>query len=209
MKIVFLCSSLEPGRDGVGDYTRRIATELIRQGHISAVVSLNDKYISHKFNGVQHSERIDLKVLRLPSTLSAKNRFKSAKNYIDEFNPDWLSLQFVIFGYQQKGLPFGLGHRLAFLGFGRRWHIMFHELWVGMEINTSIKHLLWGKIQRLLIKSLILQLKPKIMHSHTSLYLHHLANLGFESQILPLFGNIPQIDKIKMEINQFQENMYM
>ena len=33
MKIAFLCGSLEPWRDGVGDYTRRLAGDLQACGH--------------------------------------------------------------------------------------------------------------------------------------------------------------------------------
>lgn len=32
MRLAFICVSLEPGRDGVGDYTRSLAAECIRQG---------------------------------------------------------------------------------------------------------------------------------------------------------------------------------
>ena len=32
MKIVFICGCLEPGKDGVGDYTRRLSAELIDHG---------------------------------------------------------------------------------------------------------------------------------------------------------------------------------
>jgi len=79
VKVVFLCSSLEPGRDGVGDYTRRLAAELVRQGHFSAVVSLNDKYISDVFNDIQQSEGTKLAVLRLPSVWPMKARIGYAK----------------------------------------------------------------------------------------------------------------------------------
>jgi hypothetical protein len=44
MRIVFLCFSLEPGRDGVGDYTRALAGELIRPGHeVCAVAMLKNR----------------------------------------------------------------------------------------------------------------------------------------------------------------------
>ena len=46
MKLIFICGSLEPGRDGVGDYTRRLAGELIRQGHQIAIIALNYKIIA-------------------------------------------------------------------------------------------------------------------------------------------------------------------
>jgi glycosyltransferase involved in cell wall biosynthesis len=204
MKIVFLCSCLEPGRDGVGDYTRRLASELIRQGHFSTVLSLNDKYISDKYCNIQHSEGIDLPVLRLPAIWAMKIRLNHAKKYIDDFDPDWLSLQFVIFGFHPKGLPIGLGSQLAFLGTGRRWHIMFHELWVQVRVKFTLKFYLWGKFQYLLIKSLISDLKPKIIHTQTHLYQHQLAKLGFDNKYLPLFSNIPKIYKEHEELNPNQ-----
>ena len=202
MKIVFLCSCLEPGRDGVGDYTRRLAAELIRQGHFSTIVSLNDKYISDKFNDIQHSEGTDLPVLRLPASLDMKVRLKYAKMYIDDFDPDWLSLQFVIFGFHRKGLPFRFCNQLSFLGKGRQWHIMFHELWVGMEVHSSKKHSILGGIQRWLIKSLISTLNPKIIHTHTNLYQLKLAKLGFTAQHLSLFSNIPKVQNSNSGLNE-------
>lgn len=191
MKIVFLCSSLEPGRDGVGDYTRRLASELIRQGHSSAALSLNDRYISDKFIGIQQSENTELSVLRLPASWDLKVRLEHAKTYIDDFDPDWLSLQFVIFGFHRKGLPFRLANQLAILGVGRRWHIMFHELWVGMNIGASKKNILLGYIQKFLIKNLINILQPSLIHTQTKIYQIQLDKMNFECGYLPLFSNIP------------------
>ena len=190
MRIVFLCSSLQPGHDGVGDYTRRLACELIRQGHVVEAISLNDKYISHECLEVQGFDSIDLSVLRLPAVLPLTQKLTIAKKYINEFNPDWISLQFVIFGYHSKGLPLWL-NKLATLGKGRQWHIMFHELWLGMELDASKKHLLWGRIQKQIISSLISKLKPNVTHTHTRLYQQKLSEIGVNSQHLPLFGNIP------------------
>ncbi len=190
MKIIFICSSLEPGHDGVGDYTRRLACELIRQGHVVGAISLNDKYISDQCLEVQSFDSINLSVLRLPMALPLPQKLSIAKKHIDEFNPDWVSLQFVIFGYHPKGLPLWL-NKLTVLGKGRRWHIMFHELWLGIELNASKKHLLWGKIQKQIISSLIRKLKPNVTHTHTRLYQHKLLHMGVNSQHLPLFGNIP------------------
>ncbi|MFI5159262.1 MAG: hypothetical protein ACHQF4_10380 [Sphingobacteriales bacterium] len=195
MKIVFICGSLEPGRDGVGDYTRRIACELIRQGHATAAISFKDKHIDSKFIGIQESDNINLPVLRLPSIWNTRNRINSAKEYIDKFDPEWLSLQFVIFGFNAKGLPIGIGAELATIGYGRRWHIMFHELWVQVQRRFSIKYYIWERTQRHLIKSLITVLKPRIIHTHTRLYQHQLNLLGFNVGYLPLFGNIPRIYK--------------
>lgn len=201
MKILFICSSLEPGRDGVGDYTRRLSSELMKQGHDITALSLNDKYINNTSIEIQESESFKLTVLRLASSQPLKERLSHAKSYIDEFNPDWISLQFVIFGYHHQGLPLWL-NKLSILGEGRQWHIMFHELWLGMEINAPKKHLLWGGIQKLIIKSLIKTLKPAIIQTHTFLYKQSLLDIGFKSDYLPLFGNIPVVNGYKKKSNQ-------
>ena len=191
MTILFLCGSLAPGHDGVGDYTRRLAGELMRQGHIAAIVALNDKKIDVLENTTQVTDGIEVPVLRLPSVLANKERYAEAKLYIDEFNPEWLSLQYVPFSFQDKGLPWGLGRQLAKFGKGRKWHVMFHELWVGMNVEASVKLKLWGEIQRLILRKTLWQLKPIAVHTQTKVYQYQLSKLGCKANYLPLFGNIP------------------
>lgn len=193
MKIIFLCGSLEPGRDGVGDYTRRLAIEMSKQGHQVAAVSLNDWHVTNEFLGFQNSDNRNLQILRLPSAWLPKKRFERAKEWIDLIDPEWLSLQFVNFAFNLKGLHFGLGKQLSILGKGRKWHIMFHELWVGMAVEAKPKHVLWGKVQRTLIKGLVVRLKPLVIHTQSHLYLAQLRRLGFTANYLPLFSNIPKI----------------
>lgn len=199
MKIVFLCGSLEPGHDGVGDYTRRLAAEMIRQGHHATAVSLNDTGLSRELECIQQCENVDISVLRLPSAWASKQRFDLAKKWIDDVDPEWISLQFVIFSFHRKGLPLGLSGFLADLGKGRHWHLMFHELWVGMPLGASKKHILWGWIQRKMIKSLILKLKPEVIHTQCRLYFAHLTKLGFKVDYLPLFSNVPVVDELVNE----------
>jgi hypothetical protein len=197
MKIVFLCGSLQPGHDGVGDYTRRLAAEMFIQGHEVAIIALNDAKIETKFEGIQRSENIDLPVLRLPAAWANKLRFTIAKEWIDKFNPEWISLQFVIFSFHTKGLPVGLIGFLAGLGKGRRWHMMFHELWVGMPVGASGKHIFWGWLQQKIISWLILRLKPEVIHTQSMLYYAQLTRLGFKVNHLPLFSNVPVVSNFE------------
>lgn len=189
--IIFICGSLEPGRDGVGDYTRRLASELILKGHRAGIIALNDHYVSVSVEGFQYSDGIEIPINRLPSVYSSQQRFKQAQIWINEFAPRWLSLQFVPFAFNSKGLPFGMGKLLASIGKGKTWHIMVHELWVGMDREASIKFVYWGWLQRQLIKFLFATLKPLIIHTQCNLYQHMLKKIGLKSQYLPLFGNIP------------------
>ena len=205
MNFVFVCSSLEEGRDGVGDYTRRLAAELIKRGNHAAILSVNDKYVDEIFADIQQSDGVDINVMRMPSFFSAKERLVYAKKWINQYDPEWLSLQFVPFGFHPKGLQVGLSSFLLSLSAGRNWHIMFHELWVGMAVEESKKLYWWGQIQRYLIKSLIIKLRPVIIHTQTRLYQSHLNKLGFKAGYLPLFTNIPAGNE---KINhQFKKNI--
>jgi hypothetical protein len=193
MKILFLCGSLQPGHDGVGDYTRRLAAEMISQGHEAAAIGLNDYGTDNKLEEVQSFENANISTLRIPAALPGKLRFSIAKRWIDRFEPEWISLQFVIFSFHLKGLPYGLVKYLVSIGKGRRWHIMFHELWVGMPEGASRKHIFWGWLQKKIICALIKSLAPAVIHTQSKLYLAHLTALGFNVKYLPLFSNVPVI----------------
>jgi hypothetical protein len=106
----------------------------------------------------------------------------------------------VPYSFQKKGLPFGLGKRLAKIGKGRKWHIMFHELWVGMDTEAPLKHRLTGFLQQFIVKRLIEQIQTKVIHTNTTLYQLQLKKSGVQAQLLPLFGNIPvKFSKLKKE----------
>ncbi|MDR2409274.1 MAG: hypothetical protein LBE13_14330 [Bacteroidales bacterium] len=198
MKILFLCGSLEPGRDGVGDYTRRLAGELIRQGHETAIISLNDRFIDIVVREEQKSEDANIPVLRLSSGLSNKERYSTAENYINCFDPEWLSLQFVPYSFQKKGLPFGLGKRLAKIGKGRKWHIMFHELWVG-STNKISKEAFIHILQRKIIRNGLKKLCPICVHTSLPEFKEKLLKLGVIAYPFPIFSNIPNTSSGQVE----------
>jgi hypothetical protein len=193
MKIIFLCGSLEPGQDGVGDYTRRFAGELIRQGHSCAIVAIMDKAVEDRIEECQDSYDTIIPVLRLPFNKGYASNCREAKDWIDTFNPDWISLQYVPFSFHPKGLPFGLSTALKQLTKERKLHVMFHELWVGMNLEASNKHRFWGELQQRLIENLVKKLQPHVIHTHTTLYQQQLLKLAVPSSLLPLFGNIPVV----------------
>lgn len=203
MRITFLCGSLEPGRDGVGDYVRRLSLDLLRHGHLVSLISINDRHISAVIAEGGEQEDGLLPILRIPAGLDKAQGIALIKERIEQFNPDWLSLQYVPFSFDPKGLIFGLAKKLKGLGKGRKWHIMFHELWIGMTVESNTKELLWGGLQRYLAGDLIKVLQPAVVHTHTDLYKKQLEKLGAKVTLLPLFSNIlvshPQVIKEKTE----------
>lgn len=191
MKIIFICGSLEPGKDGVGDYTRRLCSVLLKQGVSVGMLAYNDKYISNKLEDCQWSEGYDIPCIRLPHTWRSKARCKEAKNWVDLYDPEWLSLQFVIYSFNNKGLPFSLSNQLKKIGSNKKWHIMFHELWLGMNKLESIKNKAIGYIQKGIIKSLLKKLEVDVTTTQSQLYLNELKKIILTTGYLPLHGNIP------------------
>lgn len=188
MKILFLCGCLEPGCDGVGDYTRMLSAEVIRQGHDAFIISFNDHFIQDTGSGCQFTTGISIPVYRISSNHPEKDRIALAHSIVQSFDPDWISIQFVPFSFHRKGLSFHLGKRLKQIAGVRNVHIMFHELWVGKE---NIKNLILSSLQQLLVTNFIHTLKPHVIHTHLPVYRIKLNTIGVSANSLTLFSNIP------------------
>lgn len=201
MKVIFICGSVDPGRDGVGDYTRRLCATLYKLGITVGILAINDGSVSKPEETTQNEDGVNVEVYRLPNTLAQKKRYKLAYSWIDKINPNWLSLQYVPYSFSQKGIPIGISSKLLKIGKGRKWHIMFHELAIGIEVGASIKDILIGKVQIQIIRSLLQKLNPSIVHTQTHLYRQILNDIGFNSSYLPLFSNIPRENKIDSTIS--------
>ncbi len=189
--IIFICGCIEPGRDGVGDYTRRLAGELMRLGHSVGMLALKDSFVNEFDFTDQLDGEVKITSLRLPAHFAEATRLQKAYIWIDEQNPQWVSLQYVPYSYQSKGIPLRLAKNLQFLGKGRKWHFMFHELCIGMETDASTKDRLIGMLQRYILKSLCAKLQPEAIHTQTQVYLTKLKIMGIRAKYLPLFSNIP------------------
>lgn len=208
MRIAFICGSQESGKDGVGDYTRRLACEIIRQGHEAEIIAINDKNINAEALETHHDGGTSVHVFRLPSSLSWKSRFEIAGEKISVYKPDWISLQFVLFTFDKRGLPINLAKKIGSINLVRaKWHIMFHELWVGVNKEASFKLKWWGKLQKEIIKSFLNYLKPAVVHTHASIYQQLLQKLGYIAKPLPLFTNL-FIDKtLYKELSKTREHL--
>lgn len=183
MRIAFVTSGLEPGRNGVGDYTTLLAGECERAGHATCRIALNDR----EADGANQlgSE------LRLASTLPWTTRAERAHRFLHEFAPEFVSLQFVCYGFHPRGFVQNVSRHL--LDAIRDWpaHVFFHELWVGEEYGSSLKDRLLGWWQRRGVLSFLSALAPKVIHTSNAAYVQRLAARGVSARRLPLFGSLP------------------
>jgi len=204
MRIAFLCSGLEPGRDGVGDYTRRLAANCILQGHECTILALDDRHTERSLSGAatgekciretQNSDGVDIPCLRCSVSLPRQERIQRIREYLAAFDPDWVSLQFVPYGFHPKGLPWRFARDFEPMIGARPLQIMFHELWIGNATGASWKDRLIGALQRRCILRMLRRLKPKLLHTSNATYVRLLERRGFTALPLPLFGNIPVSD---------------
>lgn len=182
MRIVFLASTLAPGRSGVGDYIRCLVAELDRLGHPTLALGLAD---------TEDALEDHAPVVRIDRRRPWPQRLLQARAAVAGFAPDWVSLQFVPYAWHPRGYAFGLADRLAPLFKRRRAHLMFHELWVGLNRGDRLVNRLHGIVQRRAVLALQRGLAPQVVHTQAPAYIATLAAEGIAARRLPLFGNVP------------------
>ncbi|MBD3296238.1 MAG: hypothetical protein GF392_02585 [Candidatus Omnitrophica bacterium] len=195
MKVLFITNHLEPERGGVSDYTRRLATECVRQGHETALISLNDKYVEGIQREAIEVEQYPIPMLRLSGKIGWRRRVLRSKEFVSAFSPDWISFQFVSYGFNPKGIVWNIGRQLKSIIGDRKLHIMVHELWIGESVEASLHDRLYRIPQRHFILKTIKELNPRLVNTQSQAYISILAKYGIRAEKLPLFGNIPVTSK--------------
>lgn len=189
MKLVFLCTSLAEGRDGVGDYVRRLAGACADQGHRCLLIALNDRNVPGPTLQTHETE------VRMGASLSWPRRARALADTLRAFDPDWISWQIVPYGFHPKGiLPAGVFQLLEVV---RPWRnqVMLHELWVGLARNDPVLLRVTGLLQRRRLLLFLRRLRPSCVHTTNPAYQLALASDGWPSELLPLFGNMPVLPR--------------
>ncbi|MDT0686058.1 hypothetical protein [Autumnicola psychrophila] len=194
MKILFVCGSMEPGKDGVGDYTRRLAIQLKKKNYTTAILAIDDRYINQPVLQKQCSDKSSIEVFRIPYNYTIAD----ARQWILNFGAEIYSLQYVPYSFADRGIHLGLSNKLLKISRNGKWHVMLHELWIGMESRKSKKEKLIGYFQKRMINNFLKNLQPFIITTQTELYSISLKNLGYKVFKLPLFSNVPI--KLDMQI---------
>lgn len=183
MKIAFVTSCLEPACDGVGDYTTLLAEECARRGHSVVRLALNDARLA---------DTIDTPgLLRFPHTLPWPDRLSRARQWLEAFGPDWISLQFVNYGFHPRGFAGATASRLRILFSGWPVQVFLHELWIGGDLGATWRHRAIGWWQKRGVLDLLRTLDVRLIHTSNETYVHLLARHGLAARRLPLFGSLP------------------
>ena len=189
MNVVIVCSSVEPGRDGVGDYSVRLAAALIAQGHKALVIAECDVAVIAQLP--VHGDYEGVPTVRLPASASNEERGRWLADELADFSPDWVLLQFVCWGFADRGIldppPTALIAALA----GRRVAVYCHELWLGLPRGASPRHRWWGFRQRRSILRFLALLQPAVVLTSNPAYCDVLRLYGWSARVVPLLSNIP------------------
>lgn len=191
VRLTFVTSSLEPGKDGVGDYARQLAGACSRLGHTCSLIALNDRHITLSQQYRQSIDGSTIELLRLTAGTRWSERARLAQQWLRSWRSDWVSLQFVAYGFHPKGIMGDVVPHLAPILEGLRLQLMLHELWIGAEQGASWRHRVTGMLQRRGILSLIQRTRPRVIHTSIDAYAGLLARQGVPARLLPLCGNIP------------------
>lgn len=175
--IAFITPSVRSGGNGVFDYTVRLA-KCLGSGN-ACIVKCE--------SGASFSDETDNGIPVI--TTSPDDR--QAGNRLTELGVDVISLQFSGYGYHPQGLAGEIGAFIERVRIGRHLQIMFHEIWIGIDQEASVKHRIWGALQRHSIVRLARRNKPNVVHTTNAAYQCALQQCGINARILPVFSNIP------------------
>jgi hypothetical protein len=162
-----------------------------QQGIVSGIVSINEK------PGEDCKFRVESGVSSwgLSSEKPWAERTAEVKAVIDQFCPDWVSVQFVPYGYHPRGLCWAFIKLLREAVVEPRKQVFFHELFLGLQREESFRNRIVGVAQRFIINQLIREWNPDLVHSHAAPYLAWLRRNHSQVKPLPLIGNIPVVEK--------------
>ena len=190
IKVLFLCGTLEPAKSGVADFIHALAARLSTNGISCACIAIHDPYVQPMASTLIQRTRIyGIDNVRIPAEHTWKLKAKLIKAQFEVLQPEWISLHYVPYAYNAKGLPFALISSLLPLQYRARWEIMAHELWV--DPGSSLRNRVLSWLQRLIFLRMCAKLRPAVVHVTNHGYQAQLSQNHVTTSILPLFSSIP------------------
>jgi hypothetical protein len=196
MKILFILGGVEPGKNGVGDYTRSLVGSLETLGVKGNIIATHDTDVTEIIEEEQWSEGVSVPVLRIPRDTTKEARSASIVSALRQIDPDWVSIQFVSYSFHRKGLPLVFLCQLEVLLNPYRVHLMFHECWIGISRSSSLRHSLVGWLQKWIIVGFAQRLSPLLISTSNELYRKLLEENNIHAELLPLFSNISKVSPV-------------
>jgi hypothetical protein len=180
---------MEPGRDGVGDYTRILSNELLGLGLKVMILAVKDRYVQDVAMEFALENGHQLSIMRIPSSFGIRAAFDAAFDRIQLFSPHWISLQYVPYAFNSQGIPMSLSGNLARVYPSAAIHIMVHEGYLGGKLGVKNKLIRLAQIS--VLKRLARLRNTKLVQTTNEAYRIYLENIGIQANVLGLFGNIP------------------
>jgi len=190
LRIAFICGCIEPGKDGIGDYTFSLAAELVKAGHYCIVISLKDRFVNEITNSARFLETTQPEYARFPITLNKNKMINQAQRIIQSWQPNLISLQYNPYSFNSKGIPLYLPSALANISYNTPIHIMFHEIWNHSSFPLSISSKLYSPIQKFIAKRLVNKLNIKCVSTSNNFYANMLQSIGISAIVNSVHSNI-------------------
>jgi len=185
-RVLFLAPAIQAGSGGVADYSRRLAHELSSPGLECHLASWTEE----KMPCGPETEGIGELYLGRAGAAPREKCLMLAE-YISRLKIDWVSLQFVSYGFQPRGLVGNLGRAIEPLADLCKWHVFFHELWLGEQHGATAYESAIGWLQKRQILRLLDRLRPAGVWTNVGYYQRRLAEQNVPSSTVPIFGNFP------------------
>jgi hypothetical protein len=184
MRLAFLCSGLEPGRDGVGDFARTLARHCADLGHEIRLAAVREQAGAGEVSSPTGE-------LRLHDIFQRPDEARKLAEWLQEFQPDWVSVHFTPFGFHPRGLGAQRAARLReWLPASARRHIMLHEIWLQPGRDGSLRHRALGWAQRRSVDAWAGPgWRPALVHTQARLHRARLQARGVTVELLPLCTN--------------------
>lgn len=190
-RFLFICGGLEPGKDGIGDYSRRIAGKLGEGGNHSMLLSFGDAYAPQGLGKLSLGDTPNVNLFRSYASLTEDSVFQAVHNILNQFSPSMVCIQYNPYSFNRKGLPFRFLFALKRLLGSLPAHIVFHELWNSLDFPISFGSKLYSPLQKQ--AALLLMREMNVVSSFTTnvCYQTMLLRLGILTDLVPVFSNIP------------------
>lgn len=181
MKIAFITSTLEIGKDGIADYTNRLSGYCRDHGVECKTFPFG------KWNIRSQHKPYAAFVRQLEAEL-------------EDYKPDILSWQDDgnLFSprriYPQSVVP-------DFSRISSQIQVTVHETWEGTNLDSPITKRIKGFLQRRSLSGFLRTVKPSLVHTTIGLYQSHLQELGATALLLPMISNIPRHEGLAALLN--------